>query len=92
MNNFIVLLALTLAIVATVTTVSAESDFIKRYGKYIRCKQTHKPSEEELEIYSNTDTICRQKAKHAFGTNAGDDFHNRISCVNHCVRNHTPTK
>lgn len=69
-----------------------ESDFERQYGKYIRCKRTHKPTDDELEIYVSLDTICRQKAKHAYGTNGGDDFNNKVSCVNHCVRNHTPTE
>lgn len=90
MKSMVTYLALIIAFVAFVQ--AADSDFERRYGKYIRCKMAHKPDEEELEIYGNVDTICRQKAKHAFGSDAGDDFHNKINCVNHCVRNHTPTK
>uniref|UniRef100_A0A336MH99 CSON015354 protein n=1 Tax=Culicoides sonorensis TaxID=179676 RepID=A0A336MH99_CULSO len=89
MKNFTAVIILT---VCLSYALGQESDFEKRYGKYIRCKLTHKATDEELEIYNNADTICRQKAKHAFGADAGDDFHNKVSCVNHCVRNHTPSE
>lgn len=79
-----------LAIIFLSSVLSQDSDFEKRYSKYIRCKQTHSPSDEELELYSNKDSICRQKAKHALGKIAGDDFHGKINCVNHCIRNHKP--
>lgn len=86
------LASLLIVILVVVAHVSAETDFERRYGKYIRCKQTHKPSDEELEIYINKDNICRQKARHAYGSDAGEGFYNKLNCVNHCVRNHTPSR
>lgn len=94
MKRFMFLLSATVVLTLCLSHAAhgQESDFEIRYGKYIRCKHTHKATDEELEIYNNADTICRQKAKHALGADAGDDFHNKVSCVNHCVRNHTPSE
>lgn len=90
MKLLVLFLIVVLAIV--MVHVTAEPDFERRYSTYIRCKQTHKATDDELEIYVTKENICRQKARHSHGGDGGEDFYKKLNCVNHCIRNHTPSR